>query len=316
MRKKIIYAFGVLISFISVSSILISCSSDEIPSSVEKKDDITVHEQVKNLYDSFESVDTRSSSSSLSFPNYFGGSFVNENSELVVLVIGEPERYRNEFVQRVGSDKFVLKECENTYNDLLAEIDKIDKFFFNPENDHLKESIQFNNYYIDAKNNNILIGLGDCSSSNMEMFKSKVVNSPLFVYEKMENGLARAAGYEVNNLLDYILTGPRNSYFLINNYVPLGADGTSATYFYITLQGKSFYINAFQCANTNPAGQYNMYMYTRTRLTNNYDIGGGIVRQQMGTYSMANAYQDRGILITAPSADAYAMEGLFRKVDL
>jgi|GEM_PF-5822703 hypothetical protein len=39
-----------------------------------------------------------------------------------------------------------------------------------------------------------------------------------------------------------------------------------------------------------------MFMYTRTRLSNNnYDIGGGLVRQQMGTYTMSGAFQDRGI---------------------
>ncbi|MDY3068312.1 MAG: hypothetical protein SOR57_01355 [Parabacteroides sp.] len=53
-------------------------------------------------------------------------------------------------------------------------------------------------------------------------------------------------------------------------------------------------------------------MYTRTRLSNNYDIRGGLIRQQMGTYTMSGALQDRGILLVAPYADAYEMENIFR----
>lgn len=131
----------------------------------------------------------------------------------------------------------------------------------------------------------------------------------------MENGLARASGYEINNLLDYILTGPKGTYFRINNYISLGVEGTTATNFNITLQGKSFFISSFQCVNANPSGKYDMFMYTRTRLSNNYDIGGGLVRQQMGTYTMSGAFQDRGILLVAPYADAYEMEDMFRKAD-
>ncbi|MDY3068313.1 MAG: hypothetical protein SOR57_01360 [Parabacteroides sp.] len=171
MKRYYFYSF--LISLISLG--VWSCNSDEMIEDVSLStkfvvnDSFSVHEQVKNLYDSF-TADTKSTrTESVEFPDYFGSSFVNEKAELAILVKEIPKHYK-------------------------------DKFF------------------------------------------------------QMENGLAKASGYEINNLLDYILTGPKGTYFCINNYISLGAEGTTTTNFNITLQGKSFFISSFQYVNTNSSG--------------------------------------------------------------
>lgn len=116
---------------------IVSCSNDfPTESNLSMIEDVItsdfeVNKMVSNIQNSFSQGSTRGlESEKLIYPDNFGGMYVNEKGELVVLVSEKiTENVRKSYVLRAGSDKFIIKSCEYSYNELNEVKSKLDKFF-------------------------------------------------------------------------------------------------------------------------------------------------------------------------------------------
>lgn len=170
---------------------MISCSND-FPtesnlSAVEDviTSDFEVNKMINNIQNSFSQGSTRGlESGELIYPDNFGGMYVNEQGELVVLVSEEiTENVRSSYVLRAGSDKFIIKSCEYSYNELSEVKSKLDEFFLDENNWKLMDELEWYSLWISDSENRVIVSM-DCKQDKIDKFKSLVSNSSLIKFEQ------------------------------------------------------------------------------------------------------------------------------------
>lgn len=81
-------------------------------------------EEYNNLLSSF-SGSPQPDARPTNYPDYYGGAYINKDNKLAILVLGNPEDHREEFVKRCGTKDIVLEKCNYSFADLLKQIDRI-----------------------------------------------------------------------------------------------------------------------------------------------------------------------------------------------
>ena len=110
------------------------------------------------------------------FPDYYGGEYVDDDNNLVVLIKGDINEGREKIRQVVKDERIIrYKECKYSYQEMTDVIDIItDKFDKMPEN--VKDNLSI--YCIYDKENKIVVGLKKCDHKAIEDFCKNVINHP------------------------------------------------------------------------------------------------------------------------------------------
>ncbi|MBQ8128498.1 MAG: hypothetical protein IJ176_08885 [Prevotella sp.] len=115
------------------------------------------------------------------YPNYYGGAYITEEGRLVILLkngIG-----RDTIGKILRNDKIVdYKDCKYSYQELLDFMHYLDE-----QIELLPPNIQKNlkMYYIDDRNNRIVVGLVNDDASLIDELRSSVIDFPAVVYVKV-----------------------------------------------------------------------------------------------------------------------------------
>lgn len=137
-----------------------------------------------NLLASFGNSVTRNAE--LIYPNYYGGMYLDDNGTLIILSVSDnPNSYKNEFVQRCQGNNFILRPCKYSLNELNDGIDAIKKVFNVTSQSSLIEELHLKSFWLSEKENEIHIGLSDCSEENMNRFKAVCPDLPPLVFEQI-----------------------------------------------------------------------------------------------------------------------------------
>jgi hypothetical protein len=128
-------------------------------------------ETVQKLYDYFPTT----MMGEVIYPAYFGGRYINEDGELVLLKVAT----RVPWVMPTFSyfDDTIVREVEFSFNELLATIDLLDAT-------DSEEISNVSGWALDAAANRIIIYLIEYSEEAIDYFKSTATNSPKFVFEE------------------------------------------------------------------------------------------------------------------------------------
>lgn len=175
------------IFFIAIfMSFVISCSNGEHESNGSQN---SVNEKISqekaldiyaNMEKSFHRI-TRGSDS-ITYPDYYGGSYINNNGELVVLTTNKDESTQSDIKSRAKSTDFKMQTCEYSFNELRELNLQITEKFGNRE---LVDELKWVAVGLDVEANKVCISLEDCSEQNIDKFKEYVYDSPMLKFKTM-----------------------------------------------------------------------------------------------------------------------------------
>lgn len=138
-----------------------------------------------NLEKSF--ISTRSSESTPIYPDYYGGGYISDKDELVVLVKKgfNKENAKIEFQNRSKSSNILTKECDYSFNELMELNTKLSNIFCS--NNNLVNDLGWFSVGVLPIENRISVCLFDCSENNIKRFKSEISDSPMIIFEEISN---------------------------------------------------------------------------------------------------------------------------------
>lgn len=183
MKKKI------LIPAFLGTFFLVSCSENVVEKMESKEmsleqassnDEAKSLEIYENIENAFTSHITRSSTT-ITYPDYYGGSYIDNYGKLVILVKDTSAITRNNLRTCAKTSDFTTEACEYSFNELNEVNDSLGKLF---ENKNLREELAWEGVGTDVMENKVVIYLKDCSETSIERFKQKVMNSPMLRFEK------------------------------------------------------------------------------------------------------------------------------------
>lgn len=134
----------------------------------------------ETMIDSFE----LSRSTEPDYPAAYGGSYIDDNGELIVYV-SKNRKTRDEFVQNtenlLDNDDYSIEEVEYSYNELVSVMNELNEYK-TAHNDDVSNN--FNYYWLSDKDNNIVVETSDMSEGAIEAFKEQVSDSPMIVFKQ------------------------------------------------------------------------------------------------------------------------------------
>lgn len=178
MRKKVKGLFATLVLAVLVtSSALVSFAQEQVVSYNDVGVQEDAHEAYENLMNSFPQQ--RSTGEKI-YPDYYGGSYINDEGKLVVYVkdmVSEPT-----VRAAVNSGGAIYQECDYSYNELNAVMDKINAYKFeNADSDIAKECNLFGLF---DSENRVIVKLDNLTEENIDEFKKNVCDSDAIVFEQ------------------------------------------------------------------------------------------------------------------------------------
>lgn len=121
------------------------------------------------------------------YPDYYGGSFINNDGILVVTVTRNTDNVKELLKEALETDNFKVESVKYSYKEMLKVMDSIDEFLINntiPDN-HLVLT-HFAGAYPDVMENRVKVLLTDVNQEIINLFKRDVTNSQLVIFEKGE----------------------------------------------------------------------------------------------------------------------------------
>jgi len=107
------------------------------------------------------------------YPDYYGGSYMNENGYLVIQIT-EPLSECGEIIQEIAKQEHILFESVKTsYKELLQTMDELNAYFLDDEREDKDNVIAFG---IDEKYNEVFVELEKCHFDSIQQFKNNICN--------------------------------------------------------------------------------------------------------------------------------------------
>lgn len=185
---------SLLLSVILVGSFAVSASAAE-----NVVVDESVQENAVAAYDELMasfSV-THSNSGEKIYPDYYGGSYINNAGQLVVYVTNDAQR------PAVLSDNAdVLYEiCAYSYNELLYVMDTLNDYKFEHSNDAI--ACNFNEFGLFDSENRVIVKLDDLSDASIREFKENVCNSNAIEFEQGDGPVEAEVDVDAGTQISY-----------------------------------------------------------------------------------------------------------------
>jgi hypothetical protein len=133
-----------------------------------------------NLMESFEASGYGTYSTR---PDYYGGSYIDDNGNFVILIKGNPSDYRAEIEERIKGKDVIFKQTDISFVELNKIMDTINICASeNRQNNKIAQNIL--SVALDEVNSRIRVGLKDFNPQAIEEFKEEVMNSPYIEFEQ------------------------------------------------------------------------------------------------------------------------------------
>lgn len=121
------------------------------------------------------------------YPEYYGGSFIDNDGVLTIAVTGNAEKNREHLTNLLETNNFKIETVQYSYSEMMRVMDDLDDFLINSSipNDH-PVLIRFAGAYPDVLENRVKVLLTEVSDDIIDSFKRDISNSPLIVFEQRE----------------------------------------------------------------------------------------------------------------------------------
>ncbi len=154
------------------------------PTTVQKIDATLLHDK---LMSSFSDDWIERESDPGLYPEYYGGSYVDNNGNFVIAVTGNADRNREALKEILNTENFRIETVSYSYRQMMKVMDEIDNFLVSsniPDNHPMLE--KFAGAYPDVMDNRVKVLLTEINNDIINSFKRDVTNSPLIVFEQGE----------------------------------------------------------------------------------------------------------------------------------
>jgi len=165
----------------------------------DKNMDVSVQESAAAAYDELmNSFPQSRATGEKIYPDYYGGSYINEKEQLIVYVTDLS------FVPLVASadnnDTVIYQVCEYSYNELNDVMDTINEYKFANSDSYIADN--FHSYALLDAQNRVEVRLDEYSEAKIQEFKDNVLDSNMIVFVEangsIEDLVNLDAGCEIN----------------------------------------------------------------------------------------------------------------------
>ena len=121
------------------------------------------------------------------YPDYYGGSFIDNNGIFVIAVTQNTENVKELLKEALETDNFKIESVRYSYKEMLRVMDSIDEFLVNSSipDDHIVLA-HFAGAYPDVMENRVKVLLTEMNQNIINSFKRDVTNSQLVIFEHGE----------------------------------------------------------------------------------------------------------------------------------
>lgn len=121
------------------------------------------------------------------YPDYYGGSYINDEGKLVICVTGNAGQHRQTLARIIESDDFVLETVRYSYRELMKVMDKIDAFLGDPSvpEDH-PVLINFSGAGPDIMENRVIVEFQEINDAITGAFRKDISGSPAVLFKEGE----------------------------------------------------------------------------------------------------------------------------------
>lgn len=169
MKKRF---FGLLLSAILVATCAFSVSAAENDAGVQEVASVAYDELMASFVTAYTNSDE------MIYPDYYGGSYINDVGQLVVLVTEDSQE------ASVLSDNanIIYESCTYSYNELLSVMNELNSYKFRRSNNAIASN--FNEFGIYDSENRIIVKLDNLSDESIQEFKENVCDSDAIIFEQ------------------------------------------------------------------------------------------------------------------------------------
>ncbi|MDD2243065.1 MAG: hypothetical protein PHY69_04085 [Dysgonamonadaceae bacterium] len=173
--KKIV-SFFVLLLFVSV--LTQAQTLEQINKNAEIAD--SLNEMLLNFFDKDQRIEF--------FPDYYGGSYIDDKGNLVVLVTKDSDINKSDIAQIIKNENFTVLTVNYSYKKISSVMDSIDAFISNYSipNNHIVLQY-FTGAYIDVMQNCVVMQFSILMPELIYSFKKNVTDSSVVKFRKNEN---------------------------------------------------------------------------------------------------------------------------------
>lgn len=143
--------------------------------------DAPIEEDALNIYETLNTSFVSTRSGSKIYPDNYGGNYLDENGNFIVLVVENKKDLKSSLIIPDGA---IIKYCKYSYQELLDVMDVLVNY--KPE----KNEKIYDNFpvaFIDEKLNRIVVQLVDYSETAIKEFKEYVSDSDAIIFTKNES---------------------------------------------------------------------------------------------------------------------------------
>lgn len=139
----------------------------------------------QDLLESFKTGNTKSVITSIDYPEFYGGAFVNEEGNLVINIVGDSIKSSLLLSERVGNE-VQRQVCEYSYKELSSAVEELNRYMLDENNNTTIERLGFVGFDLSDRDNKIFVKLENCSSDAIREFKAEIANYPFIEFQRSE----------------------------------------------------------------------------------------------------------------------------------
>ncbi len=151
--------------------------SVEEPMSMEEMEELATSLLQQGGVDAYDKLTSSFSSASSggekAYPDYYGGSYINDDGCLVVEVVKGYE------TPKLSDEDVIYEDCTYSYNDLLAIMEVLNTYKLTQDN---AITDNFNTFGISDCENRVFVMLDDLSETTIQQFKENVCDSDAILF--------------------------------------------------------------------------------------------------------------------------------------
>jgi len=121
------------------------------------------------------------------YPESYGGTYVNSNGNLVILVVGDVNKAKAEFSERTNNESIIIQSSNYTFKELTETMDALN--LYKQENKDSKSAGNFNYFAIIDAKNRIEVALKEYSQDRINEFKEAVSNASCITFVESKGDL-------------------------------------------------------------------------------------------------------------------------------
>lgn len=118
------------------------------------------------------------------FPDFFGGSFSDDDYNLIIYIVGDTLKGKKEMAKILNSTNFLIKQCNFSYNHLTKVDSILTNFFQDKKNSSIIDSMKIVSHQLNYKDNHISVRLKEYNETIINTFKNTILDDKCIVFTK------------------------------------------------------------------------------------------------------------------------------------